>query len=183
MPGAAPYAAAMARHTQQLPATAPSLRSAPAPVPAPRPGADDPPGTTADLLVRAGQAVHAARRERVAAHGLPLTAVTVLDVLARRGDLVQRELAALARIGPTTLTPVLDVLEEAGLAARCTDRDDRRIRRVTITEAGRERWHRTRCAARGPRLPPPPAEHAEAFREYLVAVVAHLEHDRRETPL
>ncbi|WP_145982531.1 MULTISPECIES: MarR family winged helix-turn-helix transcriptional regulator [unclassified Pseudonocardia] len=138
--------------------------------------------STADLLVRTGAAVLGARRSRAAAHGLPLTAVTVLDVLSRTGGgLVQRELAAWARIGPTTLVPVLDALADAGLAERVVDPVDRRVRRVRITDAGRERLRAARPAVRGPRLPEPPAEHAEAIRGYLVAVVVALEQDHRET--
>lgn len=165
-----------------VPAAPPDpLLSPPRLVPEPQPGADaEPQGTTADLLVRAGAAVRAERRERLAPHGLPLTAVTVLDVLSRTDGLVQRELAARARIGPATLTPVLDGLEGEGLAARVTDPGDRRIRRVTITGAGRERLRAVRPAARGPRLPELPADHAEAIREYLIAVIALLEQDHHD---
>jgi DNA-binding MarR family transcriptional regulator len=138
--------------------------------------------STAELLVRTGAAVLGARRARAAAHGLPLTAVTVLDVLSRTGGgLVQRELAARARIGPATLVPVLDALADRGLAERVADPDDRRVRRVRITAAGRELLRAARPAVRGPRLPEPPAEHAEAIRGYLVAVVVALEQDHRET--
>ncbi|MBC3193734.1 MarR family transcriptional regulator [Pseudonocardia sp. C8] len=145
-------------------------------LPAPRDPAE-PAATLADLLIRAGAAVLAARRGQVGRLGLPLTAVAVLDVLDRADGLVQRELAARVQVGPTTLTPVLDALEERGLVARRVDPGDRRIRRVTITGAGRGRLHAVRPAARGPRLPEPPPGHAGALREYLVAVLAFLEQD------
>ncbi|SFN12498.1 DNA-binding transcriptional regulator, MarR family [Pseudonocardia ammonioxydans] len=182
-------------------ARSPSRRPVPAPPvppPAPSPGPDpllspprlvpgppagaDPPETTAGLLVRAGAAVQAARRRRAARHGLPLTAVAVLDALARTDGLVQRELAARVRIGPATLTPVLDTLEGAGLAARVTDDGDRRVRRVRITDAGRDRLHAARPAAHGPRLPEPATGHVEPIREYLIAVIAALEQDHRDGP-
>ncbi|ANY07598.1 MarR family winged helix-turn-helix transcriptional regulator [Pseudonocardia sp. HH130630-07] len=138
----------------------------------------------ADLLVRAGQLVLGARRARAAEHGLSLTAVRVLEELARAGGgLVQRELAARVRITPPTLTPVLDVLEAAGLATRTTDGVDRRLRRVVITGPGHARLRDAVAATHGPRLPEPPAAHADAVREYLVAVIAFLEQDRRDAPL
>ncbi|MEV1291372.1 MarR family winged helix-turn-helix transcriptional regulator [Pseudonocardia sp. NPDC049635] len=144
-----------------------------------RPAVPDRPSTLADLLVRAGAGVSAHRRRRAADLGLSGTGFAVLQVLDGTDGLVQRELAARVRVGPTTLTPVLDALEHDGLAVRATVRGDRRVRRVAITDAGRGRLLAARSAARVPRVPDPPRAHAGVIREYLLAVVASLEQDHR----
>lgn len=154
----------------------PAEPSDPATGPRPGPGGPD---TVADLLVRAGAGVSEHRRRRAAEHGLSRTGLAVLQVLDGTDGLVQRELAARVRVGPTTLTPVLDALEEDGLAARAAVGGDRRVRRVVITDAGRGRLVAARSADRRRRVPDPPRAHAGAIREYLLAVIVALEQDHR----
>ncbi|WP_224392040.1 MarR family winged helix-turn-helix transcriptional regulator [Pseudonocardia sp. ICBG1293] len=146
-------------------------------VPAPDP-AEDPAESLADLVVRAGSAVLAERRRRTGGHGLGVTGFAVLDVLARRGRLAQRELAARVRVAPTSLTPVVDALETAGLVTRRGDRADRRVRLVGLTDAGRARWRAARPDGRGPWLREPPPGLDDAVRGYLLAVIVDLEQDR-----
>ncbi|BBG04411.1 MULTISPECIES: MarR family winged helix-turn-helix transcriptional regulator [Pseudonocardia] len=145
----------------------------------PRPTGPDRWTTVAELLTRAGAGVSAYRRRRVAEHGLSHTGFAVLQAIEGTGGLVQRELAAHVRVGPTTLTPVLDALEDDGLVVRATVRADRRVRRVVITDAGRGRLLAARSAVRAPRVPDPPRAHAGAIREYLIAVIAAMEQDHR----
>ncbi|MEQ3550745.1 MarR family transcriptional regulator [Pseudonocardia nematodicida] len=164
-----------------LPLTPPRLVPAPGDQEGPRAASPGPRTALPDLLARAGAAVLADRRRRAAAHGLGLTALSVLCVLARTDGLAQRELAARAGVGPATLTPVLDALAGDGLVRRGVDRGDRRVRRVTITHAGRDRVRATVTGTAGcdPLLPDPPPAHAAAVREYLLAVIAGLEQDHR----
>ncbi|MEJ8281477.1 MarR family winged helix-turn-helix transcriptional regulator [Pseudonocardia spirodelae] len=143
----------------------------------PGPG-DAPPESLADLVVRAGAAVLADRRRRTGSHGLGVTGFAVLDTLARTGGLAQRELAARVRVAPTSLTPVVDTLEGAGLVERRADPVDRRVRPVALTVAGRDRWRAARADSRGPWLREPPDGLDEAVRGYLLAVIADLEQDR-----
>lgn len=146
-------------------------------VPAPDP-VDGPAESLADLVVRAGAAVLAERRRRTGGHGLGVTGFAVLDVLERCGGLAQRELAARVRVAPTSLTPVVDVLEAAGLVVRRGDPADRRVRLVALTGAGRDRWRDARSDGRGPWLREPSDGLDDAVRAYLLAVIADLEQDR-----
>ena len=63
----------------------------------------------------------------------------VLAALRRRDPLSMTagELARAAILTTGAMTAVLDRLEEQGLVRRATDAEDRRARRVTITEKGR----------------------------------------------
>jgi DNA-binding MarR family transcriptional regulator len=71
-------------------------------------------------------------------HGLSLTKISVLGHLLRRGPLSAGALAAADRLKPQSLTRVLAELETAGLIKREADPHDRRQRRFSITEAGRQ---------------------------------------------
>lgn len=133
----------------------------------------------AALLPRAGAALTRQLHRAVAAHGLTPTSVGVLGVLARRDGLSHRELAAHLGLSPGTLTPVVDVLEAVGAVGRHRDPEDRRVVRLAITPAGRERLD-TVQVARTIRdlLPQPTAEDAEIIRGYLLAVLAEAERER-----
>jgi DNA-binding MarR family transcriptional regulator len=62
-----------------------------------------------------------------------------LGTISRDGPLTLGELAAIEQVAPPTITKVVDKLEDAGLVGREIDAADRRICRVTLTDAGR-RW-------------------------------------------
>ena len=68
---------------------------------------------------------------------------------AARGDLTQREIAALAGIDKTTMVVTVDHLEQAGLAERRPAPTDRRARLVAITPEGREVLERADAAVAG----------------------------------
>ena len=55
---------------------------------------------------------------------------------SRPTGLSGRELATMLAVGPSAVTPLVDLLVEHGWARREEDRDDRRITRLFITEAG-----------------------------------------------
>ncbi|GAA1876039.1 hypothetical protein GCM10009836_66700 [Pseudonocardia ailaonensis] len=133
-----------------------------------------------ELLVRAGEAVTRFRRRVTAEHGLSGTALGVLESLARTGGLSHRELAGTLGVTPATLTPVVDELERVGEVRRERDRDDRRIVRVWITDAGARRAEsagadvgETMRAA----LPEPSSAEAETVRRHLHAVLAAMSDD------
>lgn len=92
------------------------------------------------LLVRTGLALQRFTRRAAAAHGLSATALDVLAALVELDELSHRDLAGHLRLAPATLTPVLDTLEAAGALTRVRDGVDRRVVRVSITPAGRERY-------------------------------------------
>ena len=72
-------------------------------------------------------------------HGASLWNWVLLREAANADGASQRELATLMRIEPPTLVRHLDKLAEEGLVERRPDPDDRRVVRVVVTEAGRER--------------------------------------------
>lgn len=62
----------------------------------------------------------------------------ILSLLRDNGSMPQRELAALLRIQPPSLSEALSKLEERGLVERVQDVSDKRVVNVTITDNGRE---------------------------------------------
>jgi MarR family transcriptional regulator, organic hydroperoxide resistance regulator len=132
------------------------------------------------LLPRVGSAVARHVQRAVAEHGLTPTSLGVLGVLSDRDGLSHRELAGHLGVTPATLTPVVDALEVAGALRRDRDRDDRRVVRLSITTAGRERLRTASVqvtARMRERMPRPAPEHAEIIRGYLLAVLAALDED------
>jgi MarR family transcriptional regulator, transcriptional regulator for hemolysin len=93
-----------------------------------------------DLMMLLNEASHALTTELAA--GLAGIGITPREhcVLAKaaRGDMTQREIAALAGIDKTTMVVTFDHLERAGLAERRPAPADRRARIVAITPDGRE---------------------------------------------
>lgn len=80
----------------------------------------------------------ARRLRRATDDGISPTQRSILTTLERRGPLTHGELAATERVRPPTITAAVDRLEHAGLAARHRDPEDRRVTRVSITDAGRD---------------------------------------------
>ena len=70
-----------------------------------------------------------------------------LGVLDAEGAIRLRDLAERLRVAPRTVTEVVDVLAERGLAERKPDPDDRRATLVELTDEGR-RVHGAIHAAR-----------------------------------
>lgn len=130
------------------------------------------------LLPRVGAAVTRRHQRLLAEHGLTPTSAALLAVLARVDGPSHRELAGHLALTPATLTPVVDQLEKAGDIHRERDPQDRRVVRVSITPAGRDRLRTASAAAAAglaTDLPVPPAEHADLIRAYLLDVLAGLD--------
>ncbi|MGN1279432.1 MAG: MarR family winged helix-turn-helix transcriptional regulator [Limosilactobacillus sp.] len=64
----------------------------------------------------------------------------IIELIARHEGCTQRELANLAQIKPGSLTQVLERLERNQYVTRRRNEQDRRIRRVYLTDQGR-RFH------------------------------------------
>jgi DNA-binding MarR family transcriptional regulator len=60
-----------------------------------------------------------------------------LMALARKDDITQRELAELLETDTTTAMVLCDSLEKRGWLKRKRDKNDRRVNRLVLTEAGR----------------------------------------------
>lgn len=89
-------------------------------------------------LRRAARAVSQLYDEQFRGTGLRVTQFTLLQVLARGGELMQGELGDLLAIDSTTLTRTLGPLERAGWI-RARSGDDRRTRYWSLTAAGKQR--------------------------------------------
>jgi DNA-binding MarR family transcriptional regulator len=129
------------------------------------------------LVVRTGQELRRFAQRSAAAYGLTPTSLDVLDVLALEDAASHRDLAGRLGISPSTLTPVLDALVEAGAVLRERDQVDRRNIHVMITDFGRERLAAAVAAQRrAPScLPAPSPEQEAALRAHLLKVLAALD--------
>ncbi len=132
------------------------------------------------LLAVTGQRLGRCQQRVAAAHGLTPTSIGVLGVLSDSGRLSHRELSGRLGVTPATLTSVVDALEAHGDVTRERDTEDRRVVRLSITAAGRERLATAfdgMAAEFRERLPdPPPGPHA-IIRSHLLAVLAALDAD------
>jgi len=93
-----------------------------------------------DLMFLLSVARHVLATEHTAALaqlGISPRAFCVLS-RAMRGDLTQRELAEQCALDKTTVVVTIDELEKAGLAERRISSADRRVRLISVTEAGRQ---------------------------------------------
>ena len=71
--------------------------------------------------------------------GIGWTAFTVLNQLAAQDGQTTKEIAQASMVTPSTLTGVVDTLEKDGLIERRRSDTDRRIIRLHLTDAGRQR--------------------------------------------
>lgn len=91
------------------------------------------------LLVRIAEAVDRLFLAALADLGLKPRHLRLLVLVDRTPGLSQRELARQLGMDAGNLIALLDALEGEGLLRRARDDADRRQRRVTLTDAGRER--------------------------------------------
>lgn len=96
------------------------------------------------LLARASHAVAAAVAAGLRSQGLSLRGYVVLQVAAARPQ-SQQALAATTGLDKSTMVATVDELEGAGLVERRPDPGDRRVRLVTVTDAGRTAADRARA--------------------------------------
>ncbi len=88
-------------------------------------------------LLRATRAVLSRVEPLIAAHGLTMTQLGVLDALLHRGPLTHRELGRKVLTSAANMTDVVDKLELRGFVRRVRCPEDRRLVHVDLTEAGR----------------------------------------------
>ena len=88
-------------------------------------------------LMRASKAVVARLEPRLAALGLTLTQLGVLEVLLHKGAMTHRDLGRKVLTSAGNMTDVVDKLEARGLVLRVRAADDRRQVRVELTAGGR----------------------------------------------
>lgn len=76
---------------------------------------------------------------RLAPHGLNINQFGILAQAAATPDASMAEMAEAMALDPSTLSRTLRPLEAESLVVTKPDRDNLRLRRVTLTRAGRER--------------------------------------------
>lgn len=77
--------------------------------------------------------------EKLAESGLTDASWTPLIYLHRLGDgMLQKELAAASGLDESSLVRLIDILSKRGLLERRIDPDDRRARRLFLTDQGRK---------------------------------------------
>jgi MarR family transcriptional regulator, transcriptional regulator for hemolysin len=89
-------------------------------------------------LVFTAKAMREAFEDMLAAEGASLPSWVVLSGLANLGSVTQGALATHVHLEGATITHHVDRLEASGLVRRRLDPDDRRVRRLELTDAGRE---------------------------------------------
>jgi DNA-binding MarR family transcriptional regulator len=110
--------------------------------------------------------------------GLSPAQASALGTLNRLGSPTLGELAAAEQVQPPTATRLVTTLERAGLVARETDGDDRRVVRVRITAEGRRNLQRIRTlknaylTRRLAALDPPERAQADSLTRLLEHLVA-----------
>ena len=88
-------------------------------------------------LLRAAKAVVARLEPLLAANGLTMTQLGVLEAILHRGPLTHRQLGRKVLTSAGNLSDVIDKLETRGLVRRVRCPEDRRLVHVDLTDSGR----------------------------------------------
>ncbi|MEY9845093.1 MarR family winged helix-turn-helix transcriptional regulator [Streptacidiphilus sp. MAP5-3] len=88
-----------------------------------------------DLMAALVGVFHKEYEEAASARSLTGAQAKVLALL-RRGPMPMRQIAQTLSCEPSNITGIVDRLEARGLVARQADPEDRRVKRVAVTEPG-----------------------------------------------
>ena len=99
------------------------------------------------LVSRTAKELSRAFDDALAAAGGSTPIWLVLQAMARESHRTQGDLAASMGIQQPTLTHHLDAMEGAGFVTRVREAGNRRVQRVTMTDAGRQLFLRLRRTA------------------------------------
>ena len=94
-------------------------------------------GEAYETLMRATQAVVARLEPRLAFAGLTPLQFVLMETISHRGPLTHRDLSACIPTSGGNLTDVIHTLARRELVRRVRSAEDRRIRLVELTEAGK----------------------------------------------
>ena len=86
----------------------------------------------------------ARRLRQLADTGITPSMLSALSSVERLGPLTLGELAAVEKVQPPTMTPIVARLEGEGLVRRDVDPSDRRVARITASRQGRQLLDRSR---------------------------------------
>lgn len=120
------------------------------------------------LLARASAVAIAAGNEALRSLGLTVRAFATLCLAAENDDMTQREISDFLRLDPSRVVAIVDDLEDRGFVARVVAPDDRRMKSVVATPAGRELFRKAAAATREAQQDafplPTPESRTEAIR-------------------
>jgi MarR family 2-MHQ and catechol resistance regulon transcriptional repressor len=88
-------------------------------------------------LNRTADSIHEHLQRQVEAHGLTLTEFGVLEALLHKGPLSIGEIGDRVLLASSSMTYVIDKLEDRGLLRRRPSEEDRREKLAELTSAGR----------------------------------------------
>ena len=90
------------------------------------------------VLLRAAQSVQEVARKDVATYGMNMTEFAVLELLYHKGDQPIQIIGKKVLIASSSITYVVDKLEQKGYVKRNASPDDRRVTYACITESGKQ---------------------------------------------
>ncbi len=130
------------------------------------------------LVLKAFHAQRSHVREAMSELGLSPGQPKVMQFLLMHGASLQKDLAAKCAIEPSTISRLLEALEQRGLIARRTPENDRRAEVVSLTEAGNrmaeyELWPRF-AKINASSLAGFSADEQRKFRDFLTRMYANL---------
>ncbi len=88
------------------------------------------------LLLKASHMYFAMNYEQLTAKGMHPGQMPMLNLLARRGGMSQREIARELHVKPPSVAVSIRRLENAGLVVRAADGKDQRISRISLSPKG-----------------------------------------------
>ncbi|MET4897302.1 MarR family transcriptional regulator [Sphingomonadaceae bacterium jetA1] len=94
-----------------------------------------------NLIIRYGRIymrLHRLLDRRMAAEGASLARTKMLLFIANRAPARAADLADFFNLAPRTVTQAIDTMERDGLVRRMPDPVDRRVKRLDITDSGRQ---------------------------------------------
>ena len=100
---------------------------------------NDPRREAALRLVETSRLLRAVVEQRLRPYGMTRAQFSTLSRLDRQDGLAQHELAEALEVQPIAMVRLVDQLSAEGLVERRNDPADRRVNRLFITEAGRNR--------------------------------------------
>ena len=100
---------------------------------------NDPRREAALRLIETSRLLRAVVEQRLRPYGMTRAQYATLARLDRQDGLAQHELAEALEVQPIAMVRLVDQLSAEGLVERRNDPADRRVNRLYITQAGRER--------------------------------------------
>jgi MarR family transcriptional regulator, 2-MHQ and catechol-resistance regulon repressor len=88
------------------------------------------------VLMQTSKAVHERIKKEMSKNKLNIMEFSVLEVLYQKGKQTIRQIGDYILVSSSSMTYVIDKLEQKGLLSRNACREDRRVVHVTLTDGG-----------------------------------------------